>query len=309
MVIVQFGGCVSAMSDEPFALSKIPPALPAEGDYDAIRSAVMQSVRGRWFLEEYAKRNRQSDTLAVLAAIARIEAMIRGERNQHAYQTVRADLLDMAKTIAQTRAEVAGADSAAAEHAQGAGGDPRAAPGARPDIFASAERIQEVACTMRERGIDAQTCGQIEGLAASILAASSLRDPGSQRAQQLADVLRHLERRIDTMLASSAEVAAAMQPDELPVPHEVAAGAAQTPPSDPDEGDPPAVIALHDQSRRDPQPFRHHPETPQQESATVATASEPAAAPPNTGGELRDATLAHAAEPATGGGCHCRART
>lgn len=203
------------MSDEPFALSTIPPALPAEGDYEALRAAVMHSARGRWFLEEYAKRNRQSDTLAVLSAIERIEAMIRGERNQQAYQTVRADLLEMAKTIAQTRAEVATA-SAATAPGQGAGSEgdrsTAAAPASPPDIFATAERMQEVAWTMRERGIDPATCAQIEALASSILSASSLRDPGDRRAQQLGEVLHYLERRIDTMLDHAAETAEAAQP-------------------------------------------------------------------------------------------------
>jgi hypothetical protein len=210
VLIVQVGGRVCAMSDEPFALSTIPPALPAEADYDALRAAVMHSPRGRWFLEEYARRNRQTDTLAVLAAIERIETVIRGDRNQHAYQHVRADLLEMAKTIAQTRAEVASATAGSAQE-QGARSDDAAGRGQStpPDIFATAERMQEVAWTMRERGIDPSTCVQIEALASSILSASSLRDPGGRRVQQLGEVLHYLERRIDTMLDNAAGTAAA----------------------------------------------------------------------------------------------------
>ncbi len=197
------------MSDEPFALSTIPPALPAEGDYDALRAAVMDSARGRWFLGEYARRNRQADTQAVLAAIERIEAVIRGERNQHAYQNVRTDLLEMARAIAQTRAEVATATAGTAAREPGAQSDSATAPTTPPDIFTTAERMQEVAWTMRERGIDHATCAQIEALAASILSASSLRDPGDQRAQQLGEVLHYLERRIDTMLDNAALAALA----------------------------------------------------------------------------------------------------
>ena len=198
------------MSDEPFALSTIPPALPAEGDYDALRAAVMHSARGRWFLEEYARRNRQADTQAVLAAIERIEAVIRGERNQHAYQNVRTDLLEMARAIAQTRAEVATTVTAGtAAREPGARSDSATGPTTAPDVFATAERMQEVAWTMRERGIDRATCAQIEALAASILSASSLRDPGDRRTQQLGEVLHYLERRIDTMLDNASEGAAA----------------------------------------------------------------------------------------------------
>lgn len=42
-------------------------------DYDAIASAVMETERGRWFLAEYARRNRAADTASVLGALAEIE--------------------------------------------------------------------------------------------------------------------------------------------------------------------------------------------------------------------------------------------
>jgi hypothetical protein len=63
------------MADEAFALSPISAraAQPSEQDYDAISDAFMETSRGRWFLGEYAKRNRNADTRMVLDAVARIE--------------------------------------------------------------------------------------------------------------------------------------------------------------------------------------------------------------------------------------------
>ncbi len=192
------------MSDEPFALSTVPLAPPASGDYDAICATVMESARGRWFLEEFARRNRNADTALVLNAIERIERVIRGDRGQQAYQDFRMELLEMAKTIAVTRAEVAeiGPEPVRAQAAAAA------APTAS-DAFAAAERIQEVAWTMREHGLEPSTCDQIEALASSILSASALRDPNDRRAHKLAEVLQHLERRINAMLDSCAESAPA----------------------------------------------------------------------------------------------------
>ncbi len=99
------------MPGEPLALSTVPPPATADTDYDAICAAVTATARGRWFLDEYAKRNRHSDTSQVLAAIARMEAAVVGDRAQQAsrqaHQEVRIELLEMARTIAQTRAEVA----------------------------------------------------------------------------------------------------------------------------------------------------------------------------------------------------------
>src|SRR5271169_6763958 len=73
-----------AMADEAFALSPISAraALPSEEDYDAIREAFMETSRGRWFLGEYAKRNRNADTSMVLDAVARIEESLAAQRLQ-----------------------------------------------------------------------------------------------------------------------------------------------------------------------------------------------------------------------------------
>ena len=98
------------MAEELFAISTIAPAPAEPSDYDSICAALMQTERGRWFLEEYAKRNRSADTRVLLAAIQRIETVVstdRGERDRQAQQGFRTDLLEMAKAITRTRAEVA----------------------------------------------------------------------------------------------------------------------------------------------------------------------------------------------------------
>ncbi len=63
------------MAHEAFALSPISARAtqPSEEDYDAISAAFMETARGRWFLGEFAKRNRNADTRLVLDAVARIE--------------------------------------------------------------------------------------------------------------------------------------------------------------------------------------------------------------------------------------------
>jgi hypothetical protein len=192
------------MAEEPFALSTIPPTPPVEGDYDAICATVRQSARGRWFLDEYARRNRNADTRLVLAAIEHLGTVVQGSRDREAYQSMRGDLLEMARTIAVTRAEVA--ESKAEPRAEDKPAAERQ-PAASSDVFAMAERIQDVAWTMRERGLDPRTCEQIEALATTILSASALRDPNDHRTRKLGEVLHYLERRIDQMLEACANAA------------------------------------------------------------------------------------------------------
>lgn len=46
-----------------------------EADFDAIEGAVMETARGRWFLTEFARRNRHANTQALLEAISRLETV------------------------------------------------------------------------------------------------------------------------------------------------------------------------------------------------------------------------------------------
>src|SRR3977135_3356916 len=70
------------MADEAFALSPISARAtqPSEEDYEAIREAFMETSRGRWFLSEYAKRNRNAAPTVVLDAVARIEETLAAQR-------------------------------------------------------------------------------------------------------------------------------------------------------------------------------------------------------------------------------------
>jgi hypothetical protein len=50
-----------------------------EDDYAALLSTLSESARGRAFLAEHARRTRQADTGMLLAAIERLEALVRGQ--------------------------------------------------------------------------------------------------------------------------------------------------------------------------------------------------------------------------------------
>jgi chemotaxis protein CheZ len=186
------------MADELSALSLTPQATSAEADYDTLCSALMTSARGRWFLQEYARRNRHAETEGLLAALARIESVIRHDRAELADQGLRNDLLDMARTVAQARAEVAEIKPDSPESGQDA------ALSALPDALVAAERLQDLAWTLRERGLELATCDEIEAIARTVLSGPSLRNPGDQRVQKLGEALDYLARRLDAVLEQPA---------------------------------------------------------------------------------------------------------
>ncbi|MDZ5448351.1 hypothetical protein [Labrys sp. ZIDIC5] len=77
-----------------------PEPLLSEEDYGAIEAAVMETARGRWFLAEYARRNRNADTDAVLAAIRRLERLVHSAGALDARDEVTRGMADIAQAIA-----------------------------------------------------------------------------------------------------------------------------------------------------------------------------------------------------------------
>jgi chemotaxis protein CheZ len=211
-------------------MSNLPVPMPlSEADYDMIESAVMETTRGRWFLAEYARRNRYADTTMLLGAIERLEASLRGEPPPRAVDRLRFDLVEMAKSIARTKAEIATIKPDAVRH--GKFGEAteeldsivQATETATSEILAAAEQVQEIAWTLREQGLDPMVCDTLDARATEIYTACSFQDLTGQRTGKVIEVMRYLEGRINAMIdiwglqgALSAEVAAeASQADLL----------------------------------------------------------------------------------------------
>lgn len=137
------------MSEEAFALSPIAarPSLPSEADYDAIREAFMETSRGRWFLSEYAKRNRNADTRMVLDAVERIEQSIAAQKQSSTSGLMEA-LGPISALIGEARTTVAKALP-----------DPL-------DVLTPAREgarvTREVASALRECGADVRICDLLD---------------------------------------------------------------------------------------------------------------------------------------------------
>ncbi|WP_041357795.1 hypothetical protein [Nitrobacter hamburgensis] len=146
------------MADEAFALSPISAraAPPSEADFDAIREAFMETSRGRWFLAEYAKRNRNADTAMVLDAVARIEQTVAAQQ-----QAVPDDALP--KALAAIRSSLAEARAAAA-----AAFDKRTRDDALAPIEKGVRIIREISWRWREIGGDSRICDLLDSQAGAI---------------------------------------------------------------------------------------------------------------------------------------------
>ncbi|WP_027579947.1 hypothetical protein [Bradyrhizobium sp. Ai1a-2] len=149
------------MANEAFALSPITarPMQPGEDDYHAISEAFMETARGRWFLAEYAKRNRNADTRLVLDAVARLEESLAAQK-----QVVEPDRGPaVAEAIAAIRDAVEAAQASAAEALDGLGLEQKLAP-----VRKGARVIREIAWRLREIGNDGRICDLIDSQVVAI---------------------------------------------------------------------------------------------------------------------------------------------
>ncbi|MBR1120276.1 hypothetical protein JQ628_02025 [Bradyrhizobium lablabi] len=146
------------MAEEAFALSPISAraALPSEEDYAAISEAFMETSRGRWFLGEYAKRNRNADTRMVLDAVARIEESLASQKQAAADTRLTEALATIRHAVGEAQAATTSAlDAMAVEQ--------HIAP-----IRKGVRVIREISWRLREIGADGRICDILDSQVAAI---------------------------------------------------------------------------------------------------------------------------------------------
>ena len=178
----------------------------AAAAYAAIEAALTQHARGRWFLAEYARRNRTADTQMLLEAIIKLEAAVLRPQRQQESGTVLSELVAMSEAIARTRREIAQItpphklDAHLTNATEELDHVVEATETATSEILQAAEEVQEVAWILREKGTDAEFCDTLDQRATDIYTACSFQDITGQRTAKVVQALRFIEQRINAMI-------------------------------------------------------------------------------------------------------------
>lgn len=205
------------MANEAFALSPMSAraAEPNEQDYDAIREAFMETARGRWFLGEYAKRNRNADTSMVLDAVARIEETLAAQRQPVVEDRLPEALVEIRRAIRE------------AETIAIAAFDPAAIEASLAPIPRGVRIIKEISWRWREIGADGRICDLIDSQLASIEAACGQISTIDPRVELRAafDLLRDRVEQLDGGATPQAAPSANAAPAQAAAPAETASEA------------------------------------------------------------------------------------
>jgi hypothetical protein len=220
-----------SMADEAFALSPISAraALPSEEDYAAISEAFMETSRGRWFLTEYAKRNRNADTSMVLDAVARIEQSLAAQKEETLQRDLAAQQLAAVATAGTDLTEALTAIRNAVEAAQASVAEALALEQKLAPIRKGARVIREISWRLREIGNDGRICDLIDSQVSVIEAGAAEISSVEARAA------------LDAAFASIEDCLAELGDDEAPAP--VAEAAAGSPSPAAREAAPAAAMA------------------------------------------------------------------
>ena len=143
----------------------------------------MATDRGRRFLTEFANRNRHADTTAIVNAIARIEATLRGDGPPRA--DAAGDLMEIAAAIDRIGAALAA-------------GTPPA-----PDISAAIERLLDIAFMLHERPVEATLCDGLDAAVREIAEATMRSESTVAGSREAAELVRALAGRVREMMALS----------------------------------------------------------------------------------------------------------
>jgi len=156
-------------------------------DYDAIEAAVMETARGRWFMAEYAKRNRQADTLQLLDSIQRIERVVGAGLQESGRDD---NLTEAAELIGDLRADLERISGKADGRGSGLAAQMESA---ADTIITATENIQEAAWALREAGGDEELCNRLDQRSAEISSAIGIVDGLVQRVDKIADTIAMLD--------------------------------------------------------------------------------------------------------------------
>lgn len=176
-----------------------------EEEYQNILDAVMETPRGRWFIEEFKNRNRTADTEELLTAINSLKSVASVEPSS-TVNILRRELQEMSATIQQTRSAVASikpenaGNNRIMDATEELDAIVSATERATSEILNGAERIQEVTEKLRNENADEDLCDEIESNATAIFMACSFQDITGQRTTRVVQVLKYLEHRVNFMI-------------------------------------------------------------------------------------------------------------
>lgn len=175
-----------------------------QDEYDAIKEAVLSTPKGRWFLEEFARRHRAADTQEVISSITRLYDLARETAAEARFGFLYHEMQEMRRAMGEARTAIAAVKPGEPQNTRPhdeLAEIAEAANRAAEDTRHAATRLQEIAETLRQTGADADLCDEIETHASGIFMATSYQEMTGRRIGLVVQTLEVMERHIAKVVA------------------------------------------------------------------------------------------------------------
>lgn len=169
--------------------SNAPPTRLTEVDYDSVEAAVMETARGRWFLSEYARRNRAADTTSVLEALNRLEEITGPLEGPTAGSERIATVLTTIENARATPWQGIRDQDSHPPHLR----PTQTSKGATAAVRSTAEKIREVAFELRETAKLEIYANALDLYCTDLANAASLQESATSRLADLSSLLVTIE--------------------------------------------------------------------------------------------------------------------
>lgn len=189
-------------------------------DYDALEAAVLESSRGRWFLEEFARRHRGADTRMLLDAIQKLEnALISRSTAMAQAGAEHAEFASLLQTIRRTRSEMASVRNHFLTDGGAVDDDStlyeklaEAAKSAADHLMTRTEALRHTSASIKENEAGSPYAAQIDTQLAGLQSLAWSQDVLSQRIAKAMGLLAHIDERVSIMAGEVAP--SALRPNQ-----------------------------------------------------------------------------------------------
>ena len=169
-----------------------------EGEnFDTIEKAVRETERGRWFLDEFARRNRQSNTEMLLESIAKLEDAVARAKPSAAAETMRDGLATLLGEIDTLNADLALSPDANSGYARGLGALTARSAKLLYDLAISADMVRDHADQLRAMPVPETLISALDDETSKIIAGASEQMRLMRRFEAMIEIQNFIRRRIE----------------------------------------------------------------------------------------------------------------
>lgn len=166
-------------------------------NFEAIEKAVRETERGRWFLDEFARRNRQSNTEMLLDSISKLEDAVARAKPSYAADEMREGLSTLLSEIDTLTADLSLSPETKIGYSRGLGALTARSAKLLYDLAISADTVRDHAAQLRSMSVPESLITSLDTETSKMIAGASEQMRLMRRFEALIEIQNFIRRRVE----------------------------------------------------------------------------------------------------------------